>query len=176
MKQILPITTAAFLSFAVITSAVAQSTFADGLTGLSQANNEPIAIEADALEVRDAQKQAVFTGNVIVTQGDMILETHLLRVFYTGSAQGEEGNQDIQRLEAEGAVVLTSGTQRATGNSGVYDAKTDIVTLSGNVVLSDGDSVINGRELIVNLVTGTSEVIGDGSDGRVRGLFNPDKK
>ncbi|MEM6665164.1 MAG: lipopolysaccharide transport periplasmic protein LptA [Pseudomonadota bacterium] len=160
--------------------AMAQEGFADSLSGFSGNSDEPINIEADALELRDGEQQAIFTGNVIVQQGETRLQTRVLRVYYSGSAQSgtatSAGGQNIERLEAEGGVIVTSGDQRATGDRGVFDATADKITLFGNVVLSQGTNVLKGRELHVDLAAGTSRVVAEaGSQGRVRGVFTPNR-
>lgn len=156
--------------------AAAQQGFADSMSGFSANSNEPISIEADSLEVRDGDKVATFIGNVIVTQGETVMQTAKLKVFYSGSAQGA-GDQDIERLETEGRVVVTSGDQKASGDLGVFDAAKDTITLSGNVVLSQGENVIQGDTLFVDLAAGTSYVLSESSQerGRVRGLFTPNR-
>ena len=153
----------------------AQDGFAGAMSGFSSSNNEPIAIEADSLELRDNDKLAIFSGNVMVQQGKTTLRTRQLKVYYTGSAQGA-GNQDIDRLEASGGVVVTSGDQRATGQTGVFDARRDTIVLSGNVVLSQGKDVLRGKELHVDLAAGTSRMIAEdqnGNVGRVRAVLTP---
>ena len=167
---------ALMLAAFAISPAAPQQGFADSMSGFSASSNEPISIEADSLEVRDGDKIATFIGNVIVTQGTTVMQTAKLKVFYSGSAQGS-GDQDIERLETEGRVVVTSGDQRASGDLGVFDASKDTITLSGNVVLSQGENVIQGDTLFVDLVAGTSYVRSERSQekGRVRGLFTPNR-
>ncbi|MEM6614901.1 MAG: lipopolysaccharide transport periplasmic protein LptA [Pseudomonadota bacterium] len=151
-----------------------QSGFADSLAGFSSGSDAPIAIEADALEIQDNQQRAVFTGNVFVEQGEVTLRTRQLTVYYNGSAQDGTGGQSIERLEADGRVVVTSGDQQATGDRGVFESTKDLITLEGNVVLSQGTNVLRGKTLVVDLAAGTSRVISDsGGSGRVQGLFQP---
>lgn len=146
-------------------------------SAFSTESDEPIQIEADELEVFDRERRAVFTGNVEVVQGTVNLKASTLTVFYEGEDGTEAagaaagGQQQVRRIEAEGQVVVTSEDQRATGESAVYETETEIVTLTGNVVLSQGDNVVRGDRLIVNLATGQSRV--EASGGRVQGLFAP---
>ena len=85
-------------------------TLADGLSGFSQQSDDPIEIEADELEVLDAQNVAVFRGNVLVTQGTATLRTRELWVHYQsggdGGAIGPTSNQGLRLLEAKGAVEI----------------------------------------------------------------------
>src|SRR5262249_50165815 len=138
-------------------------------------------------EVRDKDKIATFAGNVHVVQGDTTLTCQSLLVYYdqngtppaAGSPHatlpGAAGNQQqIRRLEAKGGVVVTQKDQTATGANGVYDMKSNTVTLNGNVVVTQGPQVIRGEKLTVDLTTGVSHVeAGKSSSGRVEALIQP---
>ena len=50
-----------------------QQSVPNALQGFSQNKDQPVKIEAASLEVRDKEKIATFSGNVIVTQGDTIM-------------------------------------------------------------------------------------------------------
>ncbi len=54
--------------------------------------------------------------------------------------------------------------QNASGDLGVYDLKTKTITLSGNVVVSQGQNVIHGERVVVDTVTGNARVE-SGSNG-----------
>ena len=87
---------------------------------------------------------------------------------------GPGGQQQIRRLEARGGVVVTQKDQTATGEAGIFDMKTNTVTLTGNVVMTQGQNVLRGERLVVDLTTGVSRVeSGKGGQGRVQGLFLP---
>ena len=52
--------------------------------------------------------------------------------------------------------------------------KTNTVTLTGNVVMTQGKNVLRGDRLVVNLTSGVSRVeSGKNGHGRVQGLFLP---
>ena len=158
----------------------------NALQGFSQNRDQPVHIEAATLEVRDKEKQATFSGNVRVTQGDTGLRSNTLVVFYdqggengSGSSlkaatPGPGGQQKIKKLEARGSVVVTQKEQTATGDLGLFDMRTNTVTLSGNVVLTQGPNVLRGERLVVDLTSGVSRVeSGKNGQGRVQGLFMP---
>jgi len=158
----------------------------NALQGFSQNRDQPVHIEAATLEVRDKEKQATFSGNVRVTQGDTGLRSNTLVVFYdqggengSGSSMkaatpGPGGQQKIKKLEARGSVVVTQKEQTATGDLGLFDMRTNTVTLSGNVVLTQGPNVLRGERLVVDLTSGVSRVeSGKNGQGRVQGLFMP---
>jgi lipopolysaccharide export system protein LptA len=149
----------------------------NALQGFSKNRDEPVQIEAATLEVRDKDKVATFSGNVHVIQGDTDLRSKTLVVFYepedsgkTGikAAQpGPGGSSQIKRLEAIGNVLVTQKDQTATGEKGVFDMKTNTITLMGNVVVSQGQNVLRGERLVVDRTTGLSRMEG----GRVQGIF-----
>lgn len=150
----------------------------DAFSGLSVESDKPVKIEADQLEVIDADKMAVFSGNVVVRQGTTTMQTSELKVHYTGEGAAVEGatGQRVSRLEATGKVVVKAEGQTATGDWAVFEMSTQEVTLGGDVVLSQGKNVLRGTELVVNLETGKSRLVSQqpaGGGGRVQGLFIP---
>ena len=159
----------------------------NALQGFSQNRDQPVHIEAATLEVRDKDKVATFSGDVHVTQGDTDLRCKSLVVFYeqddakTGNGKtlkaaspGPGGQQRIKRLEARGGVVVTQKDQTATGDTGIFDMKTNTVTLNGKVVMTQGQNVLRGERLVVDLTSGVSRVeAGKNGHDRVQGLFLP---
>ena len=53
---------------------------------------------------------------------------------------------------------MVSKDQNASGDLGVYDTKTKTITLTGNVVVSQGKNVVRGERVVVNTVTGDARV------------------
>jgi lipopolysaccharide export system protein LptA len=86
---------------------------------------------------------------------------------------GPGGSSQIRRLEAKGNVVVTQKDQVVTGETAVFDTKTNLVTMfggaGGNVILTQGKNVLRGDRLLVDMTTGVSRVESD--SGRVQGLF-----
>jgi lipopolysaccharide export system protein LptA len=144
----------------------------------------PIEITADSLEVMQDQKIATFAGNVDAVQGDLVLSADQLRVHYGGdgeAAPGPAGMGAIRRIEAEGNVFLSSPRETAQGESGVYDVATNQLTMQGAVVLTQGDNVVRGQRLEVDLASGRSRMFaavpsteGGAAQQRVRALFTPE--
>lgn len=160
----------------------------NALQGFSTNRDEPVHIEAATLEVRDKEQVATFSGDVRVQQGDTSMKCNTLLVFYDRNAgktakrekrmraadPGPGGEQKIRRLEARGSVVVTSKDQTATGKMGIFDMPTNTVTLTGDVVMTQGKNVLRGDKLVVNLSSGVSRIeSGKNGRGRVEGLFVP---
>ena len=164
----------------------------NALQGFSQNRDQPVHIEAATLVVKDKEKMATFSGDVKVVQGDTTMKSKSLIVFYEGDAEGDKtgtaakappktmqaatpgpgGEEKIKRLEAHGNVIVIQKDQTATGELGIFDMKTNTVTLTNNVIMTQGQNVLRGDKLIVDLTTGVSRVE-TGSSGRVQGLFIP---
>jgi lipopolysaccharide export system protein LptA len=161
--------TALFLAGSLAASHAQQSD--SRMTGIKLDGNEPIEIESDRLEVREAEGVAVFTGNVQVVQGPTLLRSGTMTVYYSqdgGSAS--TGSSDIDRLEVDGKVYVRSERQVATGDRGTFDMKSE------TLVLSEGDNVIVGCQLTVQMATGQARLEGcggEGGGGRVRMLLKP---
>lgn len=165
----------------------------NALQGFATNRDQPIRIDANSLEVLDQQKKAIFSGNVVVQQGDTTLRSKELVVFYDGKGDGKgtgtaagaastakagealaSGNpmssSSIRRLEINGSVVVTTKEQTATGDQGVFETASNTITLTGNpVVLTQGPNVIRGKKLTVDLANGASRFEG----GRVESLIVP---
>ncbi len=155
-------------------SALAQ-TAESRISGLRLNGGEPIQIESDKLEVREEDNLAVFTGNVSVTQGPTLLKAGRMTVHYAkdgGSAA--TGSSNIESLEVDGKVYVKSDNQVATGDSGVFDMKTEVLVMSGDkVVLSEGSNVLTGCKLTVQMKTGRAQVEGCSKSGRVQMVIEP---
>jgi len=172
----------------------------NAMQGFSQNRDQPIQIEAASLEMRDKKKEATFSGNVKVIQGDTTMTSKTLVVFYESGGDkpaaapqpaakatkeatkgapmqsatpGPGGASSIKRLEARGSVVVTQKDQVVTGETAVFDTKTNLITMlggvGGQVVLTQCKNVLRGDRLMVDMTTGVSRVESD--SGKVQGMF-----
>lgn len=126
------------------------------------------------IEYRTRQKIAIVAGNAIAHQADKKVRADRFTAFF---ANGKDGNLEIQRVIAEGNVVITTPTEVATADRGIYNHKTGIAQLIGSVKLTRGDNQLAGDRAEVNLKTGVSRLLAaqgkKGRDGRVRVLVVP---
>jgi lipopolysaccharide export system protein LptA len=163
----------------------------NAMQGFSQNRGQPIQIEAATLEMRDKKKQATFSGNVKVVQGDTTMTSKMLVVFYESAAAdapaanskgaaksappiqsatpGPGGSSQIRRLEAKGNVVVTQKDQIVTGQAAMFDTRTNLITMLGGVVLTQCKNVLRGDRLLVDMTTGVSRVESD--SGKVQALM-----
>lgn len=154
----------ALMSLSLVGAAMAQGSSDQRLTGLKLSGDRPIQIESDRLEIRDKDRIAIFSGNVSVAQGETQLKSGRMIVHYSsegGPVAG--GGAGIDRLEADGTVYVRSRDQVATGERGVFDMRSEVLVMTGDkVVLSEGDNVIVGCKLTVEMRTGQARFEGCG--------------
>ncbi|UGY18797.1 LptA/OstA family protein [Bradyrhizobium septentrionale] len=190
----------ALLALMASDSARGQGTAAvpNAMQGFAQNRNQPVKIEAAVLEMRDKKKEATFSGNVKVVQGDTTMTSKILVVFYEDKSTqppaaapgatpskdpprdtavqpmtpGPAGASSIKRLEAKGDVVVTQKDQVVTGTTAIFDTRTNLITMLGGsgsqVVLTQCQNVVRGDRLLVDMTTGVSRVESD--TGRVQAM------
>ncbi|QIK80012.1 OstA family protein [Sphingomonas piscis] len=139
-------------------------------------SDAPVDVAADRIEVQERADRALFVGNVHVKQADLTMDTERLTVAYSS-----QGGVQIQRLDAAGGVVVTSPSETARGDFGIYDLQRKLITLVGGVQLNRQGSQVNGSRLVIDLNTGRAVIDGGGpgigqSGGRVTGHFTVPKR
>ncbi|WP_208433688.1 LptA/OstA family protein [Bartonella taylorii] len=158
--------------------------------GINLSNDkEPLELYANSLEIRDKEGIALFNGDVSVVQGERLLRTAKLIVYYDKAHKVADKNQvdtkasspawfgstSIKKMEALGKVYIKIATQIATGDKGVFDGKSKIMSLTGkNVVLTDGDNVAKGCKLTADMKSGKAFLEGcetSEKKGRVSIIF-----
>lgn len=131
--------------------------------GIKSDTSLPVEVTADQLTVNQTDATAVFTGNVVVIQGDLRMSAATVRVEYV-----KDDTSKIDRILASGGVVVTSPTEAAEGRDAVYTVASGEVVMTGDVLLTQGGSTIAGQKLVVDLDTGLGRM-----DGRVRTVIDP---
>jgi len=126
----------------------------------------PVEVTADQLSVDQSNGRAVFDGNVLVVQGEVRLSAGSVTIEYAA----EGANNAIERLLASGGVTFVTATDAAEAKDAVYSVTEGTVTLSGDVLLTQGKNAIAGDRLVMNLTSGNGRM-----EGRVRTVFTPAK-
>jgi len=127
---------------------------------VQQDTSLPVEVSADALSVSQNDGSALFTGNVIIGQGDMRLSAPRVLVFYTEDQTG------VERLEATGGVTLVNGEQAAEAETAEYEVNRGTIRMVGNVLLMQGANTLVSDSMDVDLEAGTALM-----NGRVRTVF-----
>ncbi|MEM9422716.1 MAG: LptA/OstA family protein [Pseudomonadota bacterium] len=150
---------------AVATPAYAQDVQRDnGAPSMGLDASKPIDLSATRCEVFENEDTVECTGDVRVTQGPAILTADRMKIF--GATAGE----GFQRIEGHGDVRYSSEDNAVSGDKAVYDGPANTITVTGDVVVVQGEQVMLGGELIYNTLT-RAIVFSPAEDGRVRGLF-----
>ncbi|MGD8325447.1 MAG: LptA/OstA family protein [Sphingomonadales bacterium] len=137
-----------------------------------------IDVSAERVQVEERENLAVFSGDVQVVQGKLNLIANELRVYYGRTGENGDG-LTILRLDAQGAVRLTSPSEVVDSQWGIYDVENEVITMGGTVKMARGDTKLNGERMVLNLRTGQSTLDGGTSteqNERVRGRFTVPKK
>mgnify|MGYP006275231033 FL=1 len=162
---------------------------------LFETEQETITAE-DSLEYWQARDLAVARGDAKAVREDRVIRAEVLAARFTpeqdggGAAapnagedpadgeQAPEERQEIERIEAFDNVRISTPSEFARGDRGVYNTRTEIATLTGDVRITRGENQLNGSWGQVNLRTGVSRLRGappeTGGGSRVRALLQPD--
>lgn len=153
--------------------------FLGGYNYCSAANqNVPIHIEADRMESNSSKNMVAFTGNVEAKQGDLVINAERMTVYYrepTGKKKFSSGNsQKIEKIVADGNVGIARGEMSAAGDRAEFRASDNKVKLIGNTRVWQGNNLVTGNMIDIDLETGTSIVERSREKGeRVKGIFYP---
>lgn len=128
-----------------------------------QDSSLPVEVTAETLDVNQSDNTAVFTGNVVIGQGEMRLSAPRVLVVYKADQSG------IQRLEARGGVTIVSGQDAAEGNEADYNIDSGIIELRGNVLLVQGPQALTSDKMLVDTRAGTARMT-----GRVKTVLQPE--
>jgi lipopolysaccharide export system protein LptA len=158
------------------------------------ASNGPLDVTGNSLEVIDGQHLAIWRGDVEAVQDGNRLVADTMNVYFQGNTApagaakpktvtpAAGGAASIgqswgspKQVVADGHVFFVSTTQTARGTHAVYDVEPDTITMTGDVVMVQGDNVIKGDKVVIQVKTGHADVISNASGRnkpeRVRGVF-----
>ena len=143
-------------------------------------SDEQIQIVADKLVTHQKEQFAEFMGDVRARQGNFVITSDHLRIYYRENpqdrAKGQQtGNQGrVKQVVASGNVKVlfeeyTVETQRAE-----YDLDTQIVVLIGeNSTMTSGKNILTGSKITVYRRSGQIQVESSPQQ-RVRAVFHPE--
>jgi lipopolysaccharide export system protein LptA len=131
-----------------------------------RSRSEPISVRSDKLEFSYRQRVLEYTGQVVVTQGDLTLKADVLQVTIN-----EDTNDRLQQITASGNVEIAQGKRSAAGGKAVFNQQDRTIILSDGAVLMEGPNKISGDRVIVYLDEERSVV--EGGDRRVQALLYP---
>lgn len=138
--------------------------------------DKPVNLEADTVTLDDIKKVSVYQGNVVLSQGTLLLRAD--RVQVTQNAAG------LDKVSASGQPV--SFRQKLDGredyiegfaNRIEYDGATSQLELIGQAMLRRGSDELRGAQISYNANTEFYKVVGQPGaktpSGRVRAVIRP---
>ena len=122
-----------------------------------QDTSAPVEVSADELSIDQDTGEALFSGNVMIGQGEMRLSAAQVFVIY------KEDQSGIQQLRATGGITLVSGQDAAEAQQADYNVDAGVIVLTGDVLVLQGKTPLSADKMTVNLDTGAARL-----QGRVR--------
>ena len=179
-------------SFFSLVSLFLVAMLACGMASAEKADSaKPMNIEADALRHDDLKQISVFTGNVVVTKGTIILRGAQLEVrqdaqgYQFGVMTAEPGKRAFFRQKRDTAPGAPDEFVEGEGEVIDYDGRADIVKFIRRAELRRymGGTLadqLNGDLIVYNNLTGIFTVDGNPANasaanpgGRVRAILAP---
>ncbi len=161
---------------------------AQDITMASGSQNAPLEIFADnGIEWQQNKNLIIAQGNAVAKRANVTLNADELRAYYEETPGAADGNTNIHRLEALGAVKIVSATETATGDKAVYDLKRAIMVLSGTRptlvtpqdVISADDTLEYWEERAQAVARGNATAVREGRKIKadvIAALFRKDKQ
>lgn len=139
-----------------------------------------IEIIADQFTTNNEEKYMDFTGDVLARQGNFVITSERLRIFYKANQEGTETQADnqesIKQIVASGDVKISSEKYKAEADLVEYDLDSAVLVLKGeNSKIKSGKNLITGSIITVNRRNGQIKVE-RGAQKRVRALFYSKEK
>ena len=152
--------------------------------GAEKSNREKaVHVESDRVTVDDAKQISVFEGNVVLTQGSMVIRGDRMEVRQDkeGFKQGTVwGKRAYFRQKREGVDEVIEGWAERIE----YASRADKVQLFTRAAMKRGDDDVSGDYIAYDAATEFFQVIGGGAKaasnnnpaGRVRAVLQPRTK
>lgn len=144
--------------------------------------DKPIELEADTVTVNDAKKTSTYSGNVILTQGTLVIHADKLVVREDKDGfqhSTSTGNPTTFKQKREGKDEYMEGSAQRIE----YDGRMDKVQLYTKAWVKRGEDIVHGDFISYDANAEYAEVIGGvksstegGNSGRVKAIIQPKNK
>ncbi|MDE2445222.1 MAG: hypothetical protein KGO94_03520 [Alphaproteobacteria bacterium] len=129
-----------------------------------------VEVEADQMEIIDAERKTIFTGNVVSTRPSETIKSDEMVVTSADVKQSDGTVKTVtDRVDAKGHVIIQTKNQLITGGAAIFRVQANTLEVIGNVRVTQGQSNLKGERLTVDLNTNHLQMSG----GRVKGSFVP---
>lgn len=129
-----------------------------------------VNVEADTMEIIDAEHKTIFTGNVVAKRPTDTIRADEMIVSSSDQKQSDGTTKSVTDfVNAKGNVTINTKNAIITGQWCKFDVLHNQLVVGGNVELTQGATVVKGQKLNVDLTTNHLQMSG----GRVSGSFVP---
>lgn len=148
---------------------------------LKSDESQPIQIEANQATADQVNMVTVFSGNVVVTRGSMIV--------HSNTAQASQDAQGYKTIHMIGTPVtfsqMNDDGDKTEGqcNDFNYNTKNNLAILTGRARVKKGDNLVMGDKLTYNTQTqiysatsANANGVSDTKNGRVTVILQPNQK
>ncbi len=140
------------------------------------AKNQKIYITSDKLVANDAEKYAEFIGNVKATQGNTVITSDKIRIYYGKAADNEKAKKakdsrmagSVRKIVATGNVKIKFDDIQGEAKEAIYTTKDRTVVLNGPgaKIIKKGSGQTQSDKIIINRENGCIRF-----EGNVKGEF-----
>lgn len=178
-----PFTVKPDLMISVIIFSLSLLGFSNRVLAEAADRDKPIDLEADSVKVDDSKQISTYTGNVILTQGTLVI--HADKLIVREDQEGFQhstslGNPTTFKQKMEGKNEYMQGSAQRIE----YDGRMDKVQLYTKAWVKRGEDIVHGDYIMYDANAEYAEVIGGGPQsatpgtpsGRVRAIIQPKNK
>ena len=123
------------------------------------------------MEYYETAQKAVARGNAVALHDGKKVQAQILEAYFRKTAADKS---EVHEVRAFNDVVIVTEQDVAQSEKAIYNVKTELATLTGNVRLTRGGSILTGDTAEVNMKTGISRLLTNNS--RVHGIIVPQKR
>jgi lipopolysaccharide transport protein LptA len=155
------------LDYAVAALALA---LAAPLAAMPAAAAGNVSVQADDMEIIDAEHKTIFRGNVVATRPSETITAEEMTVVSSDEKQADGSTKSVtDHIDAKGKVTITTHGTVITGDAAHIDSLHDHMIVTGSVTLTQGGSTVQGQKLDVDTKSFHVQMTG----GRVTAVVAP---
>ncbi len=133
--------------------------------------SEETHITSDTMTAQSKERRAIFVGSVVLTQGELIVHSDKMVVWWkpsnASSNQGADGTESqsgnkIEKIVATGKkVIITKPTGKAICRQAIYFKDEEKIILTGSPVAWQEGTRVSGSKMTMYLKEDRTEVEGE---------------
>ena len=111
--------------------------------------------EDDDVNISADHMQMLVEKNVIELEGNVIVQNSTMNLVADKMYAYMDKKNELSKIDAEGNVIIRKllTKESAVGDFGHYDAKKNIMTLTGNCTLMQNDRIMKCQKITYNTIT-----------------------